>query len=104
MDQEAYDEQKPNYKYESHNICNECGEDFHGWTEDEITVHDKKHVLNGDKHSGYHSEMVKVLIGYETIHHDEIGHNEQVLVKEAYDETISKGFKKCSECGKIENI
>lgn len=97
VDQEAYDEQKPIYKYESHNFCWDCDLDLHGMDSKVLDDHLTEHLLNGGV-GGYRSKTVKVLSGYETIHHDEVGHNEQVLVKEAYDETISKGFK-CSRCG-----
>ena len=33
-----------------------------------------------------------------TIHHDATGHNEQILVKAAYDETVVTGYR-CSGCG-----
>lgn len=39
-----------------------------------------------------------VVVGTETIHHDEVGHYETRTVTEAYDETVVTG-QKCSKCG-----
>ena len=99
VDQQAYDEQQPNYTYESHMVCSACGMDFNanGMSQSDVTAHIKAHALAGET-SGYHSSMVQVLSGYTTVHHDEVGHNERVLVKDAYDEQVANGYK-CSTCG-----
>ena len=39
-----------------------------------------------------------VVVGTETVHHDEVGHYETKTVTEAYDEEVVVG-QKCSECG-----
>lgn len=36
---------------------------------------------------------------YRTVHHDEVGHYENVCVKEAYDEPIYEGHYVCNYCG-----
>ena len=99
VDQEAYDEQVPQYTTESHNFCSDCNQDFHGWSQSAVTQHVKQHALNDENpKGGYHSGLVQVLSGYQTIHHDAVTHQEQVVVQQAYDETVSDGYK-CSECG-----
>lgn len=44
---------------------------------------------------------------YKTVHHDEVGHNEKVLVKDAWDEEVPKYEKKyvyvCDSCGYAED-
>ena len=53
-----------------------------------------------DYHDGWTSVYVyeTVVVGTETIHHDEVGHYETKTVTEAYDEEVVVG-QKCSECG-----
>ena len=53
-----------------------------------------------DNHTGWSSTTVieEVVVGTETIHHDEVGHYETRTVTEAYDETVVTG-QKCSKCG-----
>ena len=53
-----------------------------------------------ENHSGFTNVFVteEVVVGTETIHHDEIGHYETKTVTEAYDEDVVVG-QKCSECG-----
>ena len=53
-----------------------------------------------DNHSGCTGVYVleEVVVGTETIHHDEVGHYETRTVTEAYDETVVTG-QKCSKCG-----
>ena len=47
----------------------------------------------------YSAGIVRIPPGAQNpIHHDEVGHNEQVLVKDAWDETVNKGYK-CAICG-----
>ena len=88
VDQPAWDEQVPITEMREHSICDTCGADITGFAAD--------HILNGTCRR-YHSEWIEEIIGYDTIHHDEVGHNEQVLVKEAWDEQRLTGYK-CS-CG-----
>ena len=55
---------------------------------------------NIDAHISWSSIYVdeEVVVGTETIHHDEVGHYETRTVTEAYDETVVTG-QKCSKCG-----
>ena len=34
-----------------------------------------------------------------TVHHDKVGHYEDVVIKAAYDEQVGKGQEVCNECG-----
>ena len=57
---------------------------------------------NGEE-SGTYTKQFQEVIGTETIHHDEEGHWETKIVKEAsteaaYDEEVITGYK-CSGCG-----
>ena len=98
VDTPAYDEQIPQSEMIEHQICGNCNADLNGLSQSEISAHMKAHALNGDKY-GYHSEWREEVVGYTTVHHDEVGHNEQVLVKDAYDEQVLTGYK-CKTCGK----
>ena len=98
VDTPAYDEQIPQTEMIEHQICGNCNADLNGLSQSEISAHMKAHALNGDKY-GYHSEWREEVVGYTTVHHDEVGHNEQVLVKDAYDEKVLTGYK-CKTCGK----
>ena len=91
VDSPAQDVQIPQYAYQERSICNQCGQDITGdpWGHLEAS--------NGNC-SGYHSEVKEVFLGYNTRHDPEVGHNEQYVVKEAYDETVTTGYK-CSICG-----
>ncbi len=98
VDQAAYDEQVAQTEMVEHTICSVCEADLSSFTQSQINSHMKAEALAG-KGSGYYSKATLDVVGYTTIHHDEVGHNEQVLVKEAYDETVTTGYK-CSTCGK----
>ncbi len=89
--QPAYDEQKPIYEQQERTICNVCGADITG-----NLSHSKAHALAGEG-SGWHSELVQSLVGYETIHHDAQYTTQYVVDTPAYDETVTTGYK-CS-CG-----
>jgi len=52
-------------------VCNTCGADISG--------HAGEH-LDETMHGGYHSENIKIQTGTRTIHHEEQGHYESVLV------------------------
>ena len=93
VDTPAYDEQFPITEQEERTICNTCGADLTTYSQREITAH-----LKQGNCYGYHSEAKLVITGYETVHHDEVGHYEKVVVKNAYDETVTTGYK-CSTCG-----
>lgn len=92
VDQAAWDEQVPITEMREHTYCNNCGADITGFA----TQHIEQYFMNGCR--SYRSDWIEEIIGYDTVHHDEVGHNEQVLVKEAWDEQKLTGYV-CSECG-----
>ena len=103
VDQEAWDETVE--IKERHTVCWGCGEILDVMSDEDITSHMRAHALNGEK-GGYGNDYV--VVGYDTVHHDEVGHyeertvteawDEKVLVNEAYDETVVVGYR-CSICG-----
>ena len=44
---------------EGHNICKDCGQDFHGWSQSAVMDHVGVHVLAGGK-GGYYSKAVDI--------------------------------------------
>lgn len=86
---EAWDE--PVYNEYEVAICNQCGADITGNT----TAHFKNSLLNGGNCGGWHSEWRQEII--DTIHHPAKTEKKWVIDSEAYDETITTGYK-CS-CG-----
>lgn len=95
VDQAAWDEQVPRYEMVAHDICSTCGADLTGT---DIASHVYQHIIDGTDKGGHYTEWRNEIVGYDTVHHDEVGHNEQVLVKEAWDEQKLTGYI-CSECG-----
>lgn len=85
VDQAAWDEivSEPIYEMVEKSICNGCGADITGnpWGHIDAAL-DAGNFNCG----GYHSEWQQEQIGTNThtIHHDEIGHWEDVLVQEGY--------------------
>ena len=96
---EAWDETVTTTKYEVHLLCN-CGFDFsanHCSDSASVNEHTKAHALNGEFQYGNthtetipveHQEVIHHDAEYTTVHHDAEGHNEQVLVQEAWDESV----------------
>lgn len=85
VDQAAWDEivSEPIYAEVSRAICNGCGADI----TDCIDEHGYNAMMSGNMSCGsYHvaTETVQTGTNNYTIHHDEIGHWEQVLVQEGY--------------------
>lgn len=72
-DSPAWDEQVPVYSHVEESVCNVCGAII---TSNEA-AHGKNHMLAGEG-SGHHTEYVDEIIGYDTLHHDAIGHWETV--------------------------
>lgn len=108
---EAYDE--PVYGWVG--VCNACGHKFFD-PNDDIDIH-----MHQGCWSSWHDEWLQIGTThhdavYNTIHHDAVyntvhhdaettvvhheatGHNEQVVDQEAWDETVTTGYK-CSGCG-----
>ena len=106
VDVEAWEEpvyeERPVYEEVERIECFECEELF-AWYDDYI-AHDKACRENGDSwHGSYSVIWIEVQTGTEivqtgTIHHEEVGHWEPQVYKEAYDETVVTGYI-CSECG-----
>lgn len=96
VDQAAYDEQVPKYETVEVMICNKCGTTMRSASE--LNAHIGYHAGLGETIS-WREDWVQELVGYDIIHHDEVGHTERVLVKAAWDEKVSNGYK-CSGCGK----
>ena len=78
VDQEAWDEvvSEPVYDMVEQHVCAECGV---------ISGDPNMHLLESG-HSNWWSEWISVQVGTNeyTIHHDEVGHWESVLVQEGY--------------------
>lgn len=84
VDQAAWDEviEEPVYEMVERCICNQCGADI---TSDPWG-HLEQSAISGGNCGGYHSDWQQVQTGTttRTIHHDEQGHYEPVLVQEGY--------------------
>lgn len=72
-DSAAWDEQVPIYDEVEVSICNVCGADITG---NEI-AHAKQHALAGEG-GGHHNDYRSVVVDYETVHHEAVGHWETV--------------------------
>ena len=79
---------------EEHYICNQCGADI---TSDPWG-HIKNSLMNGGNCGSYHSTYVTVKQGYYETVTDQAAYDEQVQVRDAWDETVTTGYK-CSSCG-----
>ena len=79
---------------EEHYICNQCGADI---TSDPWG-HINNSLMNGGNCGGYHSTYVTVKQGYYETVTDQAAYDEQVQVRDAWDETVTTGHK-CSTCG-----
>lgn len=79
---------------EEHYICNQCGADI---TSDPWG-HINNSLMNGGNCGSYHSTYVTVKQGYYETVTDQAAYDEQVLVRDAWDETVTTGYK-CSSCG-----
>ena len=96
--QDAYDE--PVYGW-GQEICNVCGYRFPvGTTGDDIDYHA---LIDPGCGGGWHSNWEQIGTThhdavYQTVHHDATGHYETVVDQEAWDETVTTGYK-CSGCG-----
>lgn len=72
-DSATWDEQVPIYDDVEVSICNVCGADITG---NEV-AHAKQHALAGEG-GGHHNDYRSILVGYETVHHEAVGHWETV--------------------------
>lgn len=79
---------------EEHYICNQCGADI---TSDPWG-HINNSLMNGGNCGSYHSTYVTVKQGYYETVTDQAAYDEQVQVSDAWDETVTTGYK-CSSCG-----
>lgn len=71
-DSPEWDESVPIYGYTEISVCNICGADVTG----NAAAHAKQHMLAGEG-SGHHSEVLETVVGYETVHHEAVGHWER---------------------------
>lgn len=80
VDQAAWDEviEEPVYEMVEHTICSTCGADISGWA--------VQHLEESIDCGGYYSEWRQEQTGTttRTIHHEEVGHTDRVLVQEGY--------------------
>lgn len=74
-DKAAWSESVPVYGTKEVSICNVCGADITGNT----AAHSKAHMMAGEG-SGHHSEVQKVVTGYNTVSHPAEGHWEKKVV------------------------
>lgn len=79
---------------EEHYICNQCGADI---TSDPWG-HINNSLMNDGNCGSYHSTYVTVKQGYYETVTDQAAYDEQVQVRDAWDETVTTGYK-CSSCG-----
>lgn len=79
---------------EEHYICNQCGADI---TSDPWG-HINNSLMNGGNCGSYHSTYVTVKQGYYETVTDQAAYDEQVQVRDAWDETVTTGYK-CSSYG-----
>ena len=79
---------------EEHDICNQCGADI---TSDPWG-HINNSLMNGGNCGSFHSTYVTVKQGYYETVTDQAAYDEQVQVRDAWDETVTTGYK-CSSCG-----
>ena len=101
---DAWDEPYTTYDEVWHVICSDCGSYMEGWSEAAQEQHIEEHMLSGGIGGWYtnceyipRTAYIHHDAEYTTVHHDATGHNEQVIVKDAYDETVTTGYR-CS-CG-----
>lgn len=74
-DRAAWTEQVPIYSSKEVSICNVCGADITGNT----AAHSKAHMMAGEG-SGHHSEVQKIVTGYNSVNHPAEGHYETKVV------------------------
>lgn len=74
-DKAAWTESVPVYGTKEVSICNVCGADITGNT----AAHSKAHMMAGEG-SGHHSEVQKVVTGYNSVSHPAEGHWETKVV------------------------
>lgn len=72
-DSPAWEEQVPIYSHSEESVCNICGATITG----DEAPHGKTHMLAGEG-SGHHAEYINQIAGYDTVHHDAVGHWEIV--------------------------
>lgn len=96
-------EQQPVYEEIEKVHCNGCGNEFDQYSDwvSHTTYYEDE--MSDFSHGSYSVVWHQVQTGTKsvqtgTIHHDATGHNETVVVSEAWDETVSNGYK-CSGCG-----
>ncbi|MCQ2515134.1 MAG: hypothetical protein MJ089_08645, partial [Ruminococcus sp.] len=83
VDKAEYTYEEPVYETHDRTLCGMCGADI---TED-VSSHGKMHLKNGED-CWYYNKWVDVQVGTKTITVPEVGHYEDKVIKEGYDEQI----------------
>ena len=107
IDEPAYEEpiygDEPVYETYGVEICGVCGAELHSPAE--VSAHAESHIdwdtLENPFY--YYTEWQQRQTGTQTvqtgtIYHEEVGHYEERLLQEAYEETVITGYI-CSDCG-----
>lgn len=74
VDKPAYDEEVNEYENRERAFCDDCGADI----TDDITNHIEKELKENNGKGTYTLKMVNIKISSTVIHHDEVGHYEDV--------------------------
>lgn len=100
VDSPAYTEEVPVYVQIPKTVCNTCRTVI--TSEDIDNGHVKAHALAGETKVGWHTEVFREQTGTEIIEHEEEGHWESVVIKEAYTEQVLTGYQ--CECGETKSL
>lgn len=99
---EAWTEYVPNYVLDEREICNGCGADMTGWSNEQVKQHTIEAVNAGNMLcGGWHSEFIQIQIGTTPVNHPAEYGTRYVVGKPAWTEKVLTGYK-CS-CGSTKN-
>lgn len=99
---EAWTEYVPNYVLDEREICNGCGADMTGWSNEQVKQHTIEAVNAGNMLcGGWHSEFIQIQIGTTPVNHPAEYGTRYVVDKSAWTEKVLTGYK-CS-CGATKN-
>lgn len=94
---ESWTEQIPIYGISEREICNGCGVDMTDWSFEQMKQHTISNIDTNPMCGAWHSEIIQVITGYETINHPAEYGTRWVVDKAAWSEKVVSGYK-CS-CG-----